>query len=107
MGNNDKQQCGLSIQSFPTIIKEPTIIEDLKDYEIDMIQCGWKHSWVRTTCNKYFAFGCNEEGECVGNKCGMTCTQYRLDEMIRGKYKGPLIDVHLGQHSTKLIVSIP
>ena len=36
-GNNDIHQCGLSIKSFSTLVKEPTMIQDLKDYEIDAV----------------------------------------------------------------------
>lgn len=66
-GCNDCGQC-TGNWSFSTKINEPTLITFFKDkkLEIECMDCGARHSYVKTKDGKYYIFGDDEFGESLG-----------------------------------------
>ena len=106
-GMNQCGQCGVGSVSVGEGIL-PTLIEDSKDYKVDIIRCGRYHSYVRTKCRKHYLFGRNRHVECLqfDEDCDNVLRPHRVDQIIQDKCRGKLIDVFLGIRSTFFIVSI-
>ena len=83
----------------------PKLIERLKDYVVDLIRCGVRHTYARTTCGQHFMFGRNRFGECmiveIGKYLGkpMTVHEYIKENcnILR------IIDIFPGHYNTKII----
>ena len=103
-GQNDDGQCGLD--NIYDVVDIPELIEEIKEYKVEVIKCGNAHSYVRTECNKHFMFGSNEYGECFGGDERIV-RPHRVDEIILDKCKVKrIIDIEVGYYSTKVIVSM-
>ena len=109
-GTNIYGQCGTCDDEYMNV---PTLIEDLKEYEIDLIRCGHHHSYVKTSCDKHYLFGKNENGECSLEKLenddsdDYVTRPLRVDKIILDKCNGiSIVDVFPTYLCTKVIVSM-
>ena len=106
-GQNERNECGL-ISDRP-LITTPTLIEELKEYVIESIICGTRHSVVITKCNKCFMFGDDWYGECMKNQIdGYSGNPiWRIDDMLKEKYDiKNIIEISLGYCNTKILCEI-
>ena len=103
-GNHQYGQCGVAADCYYCL---PTLVEDLKDYEVDKIRCGSYHSYVRTKCGRHYLFGSNRYNQCVNFNDDeyIIARPYRIDQIVYDKYNGRLLDVCLGHDCTTFIVS--
>ena len=46
-------------------ITVPVLVEDLKEYKVDLIRCGSRTSYCKTVCDKHFIWGRNDHNECL------------------------------------------
>ena len=61
-GSNNYGQCGVGRSNY---IRAPVLVEDLKEYKVDLIRCALHNSYCRTVCGKHFLWGINRRNECL------------------------------------------
>ena len=82
-GLNQRGQCG---QGHVLPINEPKIIEYIQEFVIDCIDCGYKHSYVKTVDKKHYLFGSNEYEKCITyNEETEIIRPFRVDQIIKSK----------------------
>ena len=104
-GGNARGQCG---QGNVLFIDKPIVIESVKDFVIDCIDCGYVHSYVRTMDKKHYLFGSNHYGECITyNDEKKIIKPFRVDQIIKSKCNDKeIIWIKLGYFNTKVMVSV-
>ena len=95
------------------MVRTPKLIPALKDYEIDLIRCGYSASYCRTKCGKHFMWGQNDDNECLTYSETVlgfkdVFTPRRVDEIIIDKWKGKgeiskIIEIYPGYYCTHII----
>ena len=113
-GYNGAGECGVGAVMTENEITEPMMIEDLKEYKVEIIRCGVTHNYVRTECNKHYMFGSNDDWQCLWFKENdeddngdylFVKRPYRIDPVVRKECVGDIVDVFVGYHSTKILVT--
>ena len=104
-GKNSCGQCG---QESVASINKPKLIESVKDFVIDCIDCGYVHSYVKTVDKKHYLFGSNDNGECITyNDETEIIVPFRVDQIIKSKCNAKeIINIELGCFNTKVTVSV-
>ena len=75
------------------------------DYIVDVIKCGYKHSYVHTTDGGHYLFGMNKSNECV-HSSGYKVTS-RINETVMEMCNvKEIVDVSVGYYNTKLICKV-
>ena len=68
--------------------KKPKLIESVKGFVIDYIDCGYRHSYVKTVDERHYLFGSNEYGECIAyNDEQDIFIPFRVDQIIKSHCK--------------------
>ena len=91
---------------------DPVLVESLKDYKIDVIKCGYQHSYCRTSEGYHYMWGSNENGECLvesgGQHINVPC-RVDINNILREKIgvsdAQPVV-IKLGKYNTKIYVNI-
>ena len=98
-------QCG---QGNLLAINEPKLIETVKEFVIDCIDCGYRHSYIKSVDKKHYLFGSNIYGECITyNDEKKIIFPFRVDDIIKSNCNTKeIIHVELGYSNTKVIVSV-
>ena len=107
-GDNGEGQCGHERDDEEdNILNKPKLIESVKEFVIDYIDCGYCHSYVRTVDKKHYLFG-NDTGECITyNDEDNICIPFRVDQIIKSHCNAKeIIEIKLGWYNTKVAVSV-
>ena len=106
-GSNNYGECGHPMD-YGTCINVPKLIEGVKEFIIDCIDCGYTHSYVKTVDKRHYLFGSNLYGECITyNDEKEIIGPFRVDEIIKSKLNATeIIKIELGHRNTKVIVSV-
>ena len=68
-------------------ISLPVLVENLKEYKVDLIRCGYYNSYCRTICVKHCVWGTNDDNEYLafdGKYNDQTLT-HRIDLILKEK----------------------
>ena len=104
-GYNHLGHCGHGSVDMDNVI-QPKMIKALIGYKVDVIKCGFEHSYCRTVCGKHFLWGVNSCGICTfDDELFTTKSPFRIDEIISNKYNKRIVDVVLGFYNTKIIIA--
>ena len=112
-GENSSGQCGNG--KSPTDLIKPTLIEELKDFTVKSIKCGYSHSVCRTACGRYYIWGSNNFGQSSLQLQGASTAAhnddvvlpFRIDMLLKEKYNvKKVIDVDPGYLNTKIVVEL-
>ena len=102
-GWNEHGQCGDG--KMENEILEPKLIESLKGYRINLIRCGYCHSYCRSECGKHFIWGNNTYGGCMVKDEEMVLLPYRVDGLIKEQCGDcEIVELLPGYYNTKVIV---
>ncbi len=106
-GSNYYGQCGHNVVDEEPLMA-PKLIESVKDYIVDVIDCGCSHSYIKTEDGRHYLFGSNDDGECITfNDENKIIAPFRVDEIIKQHYNAQeIIQMVLGYGNTKVIVSV-
>ena len=108
-GLNSSGQCGHGTDNdHKEAIYQPKLIESVKEFVIDCIDCGYAHSYVKTVDKRHYLFGSNHSGECITyNDETKIFTPFRVDQIIKSKLNvKEIIKIELGFENTKVTVSV-
>ena len=101
-GENYAGQCGIGKKESGNVTA-PTLIETLKEYVVDRINCGAYHSVIKTINDEYYIFGKNKYGESFGSEREVFMP-LRLDCELKEKYgMKSIIDIVPGYNDTFVI----
>ena len=113
-GFNNRGQCGVGHKNS---IRVPVLVEDLREYEVDLIRCGYSMAYCRTVCDKHFVWGINDDNECCTFDADYDDDiqkflykdrhlPHRIDLVIKEKCDtNKIIDVYPGYYCLKIIVA--
>ena len=106
-GANESGQCGLGLDDKEAVY-EPKLIESVKEFVIDYIDCGYGHSYIRSMDKRHYLFGSNGSGECITyNEETKIIAPFRVDQIIKSKLNAKeIIEIELGHFNTKVTVSV-
>ena len=103
-GRNRPGQCGTGNQQDVYV---PRLLDSLKEYEIELIRCGYHHGYCRSKCGKHWIWGQNDDNECLRYELGTdknVHSPHRIDQIIKRKTaSNRIIDVYPGYYATKII----
>ena len=107
-GRNKYGQCGHGTDDKQDIY-EPKLIESVKEYVIECIDCGYHHSYIKTVDKRHYLFGHNGYGECIAYNDDETkiTAPFRVDQIIKSKLDAKeILQIELGHFNTKVTVSL-
>ena len=106
-GCNSYGQCGHGTDDGKNI-NEPKLIESAKEFVIDCIDCGYRHSYIKSTDGIHYLFGSNSYGECLTyNYEKHILSPFRVNQIIKTKCRTKeIIEIQLGYYNTKVIVTV-
>ena len=100
-GLNEYGECG---NDEHDVIEEPMKIKFFKDFVVDDIKCGYRHSYVYTKDGGQYLFGSNIYNECVSTKCNKIKIPFRINDIVRYKLGvKEIVNVSVGYFNTKII----
>eukprot|EP01084_Bolivina_argentea_P281421 481500_1 len=105
-GSNQCGQCGDGTREN---VYTPKPISYFTNTVIDIIGCGYNHSYVHTKCGKHFLFGSNKYSECISfdAKEELIKIPHRIDDIVMTKYDiKSIIEVVPGHENTSIICSL-
>ena len=101
-GFNESGQCELGYAE--DYVYKPKQIQELDDYVVDTVKCGYSNSSIKTECEKWYMFGCNRYGECLHSDAQQVLTPHRIDIFLKETYNiDEIIDISLGAYNTKIV----
>ena len=105
-GCNRYGQCGHGTDNGEGVY-EPKLIESVKEFVIDYIDCGYIHSYIKSIDKTHYLFGSNDYGECITyNDEIKIITPFRVDQIIKSKLNAKeILNIELGYHNTKVYAS--
>ena len=104
-GDNTDGQCGIS--KDVEFLFKPKLIDELIDYDIEIIKFGYHHGYCRSKCGKHWIWGQNDDNECLMYEQGEdedVFSPHRIDEIVTEKAGATrIIDIYPGYYATKII----
>ena len=108
-GNTGIGQCGHGKDNtyVSSYIYVPRLILALSQYKVEIIKCGYYHSYCKTVCGKYYLWGSNSDLECRldDQRISAVYLPYRIDLVLKEKHNiKKIIDIYPGYYNTKIMV---
>ena len=100
-GMNDGGRCGDGTMDHVFV---PTPIPCFKDKIVDIIKCGFFHSYVKTVDGDHYLFGFNQDSECIASTEQYVTVPCCINEKVRMQFMiREIISVHPGCYNTTII----